>query len=129
VAELEPRAVADEDVYWREIAMKQLTAVQFPKHVEDACDLAPHGALGPSLFLRVQIRAEIAVRGVLEHEIADDTSVRPHVREHVEDTNRARMIVQQLAEIGFAEPSIDPRAHLQADCCRNDGRVSNACRK
>ena len=48
VAELEPAAVADEDVERRQIAMQQLAAMQLAEHFEDAGDLAPRGPLRPA---------------------------------------------------------------------------------
>jgi hypothetical protein len=121
VAKLEPRTVADEDIHRREIAMQQLTAVQFAEDVENACDFTPHCTFRPPLFLPVQVRTEVAMRRVLEHEIVNDSTIRAHVRKHVKHTDRARVIVEQLAEIRFAQPAVDSRAHFQADGLRNDG--------
>ena len=36
-------------------------------------------------------------------------------RERIEDADCARVGVQQLAEVGFAQPAVDALAHLDAD--------------
>ena len=121
VAELETGTVADEHVHGREIAMQQLAAVKLAEDVEDAGDLAAHGALGPALFLPMQVGAEITVRGVFEHQVVDDGRVPAHMRKGVEHANRARMVVEQLAEVRLAQPSVDPRADLETHRLRDDG--------
>src|SRR5262249_51812718 len=68
VAELQARAVAHEHVHRRQVAVEELPAVELPEHLEDAGDLTPCRALRPRLPRPPQVRAEVAVAGVLEGE-------------------------------------------------------------
>src|SRR5207244_2289509 len=47
----------------------------------------------------------------------------------VEDSNRARMSVEQLPEVRLAQPAVDPRAHLDADDVWDDRRASDPLRE
>ena len=114
VAELQPPAVADEHVHRRQVAMQQLAAVQLAEHLEDAGDLAPRRG---SVHLRpaLQVRAQVAVARVLERQVVEHLAVGAHQREAIEDADRARVAVQQQAEVGLAQPAVDARADLDAD--------------
>ena len=52
---------------------------------------------------------------VLERQAVEHPAVGAHQRERVEDADRARMAVEQLAEVGLAQPAVDARADLDAD--------------
>ncbi len=104
--------------------MQQLATVKLTEDVEDAGNLATHRALGPSLFLPMQVGDQITMLGVLEHQVVDDGRVPAHVRKGVEHSNRARMVVEQLAEVRLAQPSVDPRADLETHRGRDDRRLS-----
>ena len=120
VAELQTASVADEHVQRREIAVERLSAMQLAQHFEDAGDLAPRRGFGPALARAREERAQVAVAGVLEREAVEDPSVAAHQREGVEHADRARMSVQQLAEVGFAQPAVDAAADLDAHRLRDD---------
>ena len=122
--ELEAAALADEDVHRREVAVEHLAAVQLAEHLEDARDLAPRRALGPALAGAVQERAEVAVARVLEGEAVEDAAVGAHEGKRVEDADRPRMAVEQLAEVRLAQPAVDALADLDADGRR--GRRTSA---
>src|SRR4029077_2898446 len=62
-----------------------------------------------------EIRAEVAVAGVLEREAVQGTFVRTHAGEAVEHLNRPRVSVQQLAEVRLAKPRVDVGAGLDAE--------------
>ena len=115
VAELQMTAVAHEDVDGREVAVQHLAAVQLAEDLEDAGDLAPRGSLRPSAAVLAQVRAEVAVRRVLEREAIMDVAGVAREREGVEDANRPRMTVEELAEVGFAQPAVDARTDFDAD--------------
>ena len=115
VAELQPPAVADEHVHRRQVAMQQLAAVQLAEHLEDAGDLAPRRRLGPLAAGLLQVRAQVAVARVLEGQVVEHLAVGAHQREAIEDADRARVPVQEQAEVGLAQPAVDARADLDAD--------------
>src|SRR5262249_28292973 len=48
-------------------------------------------------------------------------AVGPDRGKDVEDPDGARMLVQQLSEVRLTQPSVDPRADLDADDLRNVG--------
>ena len=115
VAELQRRAVAHEHVEGREVAVEQLAAVQLAQHLEDPRDLAARRPLRPALARAQQERAEVPVPRVLEREAVEDAPARPHEREGIEDADRARVAVEQLPEVGLAQPAVDVLAGLDAD--------------
>src|SRR5262245_37320814 len=108
VAELEMTAVADEDIERREIAMERVAAVQLAEDLEDARNLATRDRFVPSLRAAREKGAEIAVACVLEGQAVQDGAVPTHQRKVIEHANRTRMAVEQLPEIRFAQPSVDP---------------------
>ena len=111
--------------------MQQLAAMQLAEHLEDAGDLAAGGGFRPAAAGALKKRAEVAVRRVLEGEAVQDAMrarPRPHQRKRVEDANRARVAVEQLAEVGFAQPAVDALADLDADRLR-DRRRRGAARR
>ena len=71
--------------------------------------------LGPS-FLRPRCRkaTEITVLARTRAPGSRGRVASPRImRKGVEHANRARMVVEQLAEVRFAQPSVDPRADLE----------------
>ena len=56
-------------------------------------------------------------------------SARPDDRERVVQTNRARVAVEQLTEIGLADPAIDPDADLDAERLGNCRRLAEPGRE
>ena len=70
---------------------------------------------GPALVAARQERAEIAVPRVLERQAVEHPPVVAHQRKGVEDADRARVAVEQLAEVGLAQPAVDAAADLDAD--------------
>src|SRR4029453_13816158 len=109
-------AVAYEDVERREIAMEQLSAMQLAEHFEHAGNLAARVRLAPALVVAMEVRAQIAVWRVLEHEAVEHTvpAAIAHQRKHVVDLNRARMLAQLWAEVGLTQPAVDVRTGLDA---------------
>ena len=87
-------------------------------------DLAPRAGFRPSLAGAGQERAQVAVARVLERQAVEDAVHRAHQRKRVEDANRARMSVEQLAEVRLAQPAVDARADLDADDLRDDRRAA-----
>ena len=67
-----------------------------------------------------QERAQVAVLRVFERQAVEHAapSARDQ-RKRVEDADRARMAVEQLAEVGLAQPAVDARADLDADRLRH----------
>ena len=61
---------------------------------------------------------------VLERQAVEQPPVGAHQREGVEDADRARMAVEQLAEVGLAQPPVDARADLDADDRRDHWRAA-----
>src|SRR5262249_25771660 len=114
VAELQDVLVAHEHVERREVAMEELAAMELAEHFEDAGDLAAHLALVPTARVAAEVHAQVAMARVLERQAVEDSAVREHERERVEDADRARMAVEQLPEVGLAQPAVDARAGLDA---------------
>ena len=103
--------------------MQQLPAVQLAEDLQDAGDLAAGGPLRPSSAGPREECAQIAVARVLERQDVEDGLRRPQQRKRVEDANRARVILEQLAEVRLAQPAADVRAHLETDHLRHPGRA------
>ena len=72
-----------------------------------------------------QERAQIAVPRVLEREAVEHAAVGAHQRKRVEHANRARMRVEQLAEVRLAQPAVDAAADLDADRLRHHRRAAD----
>jgi len=126
---LEPPVVADEHVQRRQITVQRLAAMQLAEHFEDAGDFAPRRRLGPSLAGPRQERAQIAVARVLEREAVQHAAIGPHQRKGIEHANRAGVVVEQLADVRFAEPAVDAAAHLDAERVRNHRRPAGPPRE
>ena len=109
--------------------MEQLPAVQCAEHLEQAGDLAAHDGLGPAATGAVQERAQVPMTRVLEHQAVEDPFVGSRQRELVEDLDRARVAVQQLAEVRLAQPAVDVPADLDAHHLRHDSRMSEPRRE
>src|SRR5262249_34160652 len=124
VAELQVASVADEDVERREVAMERVAAMEPAEHFEDAGDFASGDRLVPSLRGAREVGAEIAVARVLERQAIKHFTARSQQRECIERPNRARVAVEEQAEVGFAQPAVDVRAHLDADRFRHDRRAA-----
>ena len=71
--------------------------------------------------------AEIAMPCILEREAVQKLSVRPDRREGIEHANGTRMIVEHLTEIGFAQPRVLVRAHLETEFRGHDRRSPEPC--
>ena len=63
----------------------------------------------------LEVRAQVAVAGVLEGQVVEHLAVGAHQREAIEDADRARVPVEEQAEVGLAQPAVDARADLDAD--------------
>ena len=94
--------------------MQHLAAVQLVEHLQDAGDLAARRRLREALLRSLEMRAEIAVRGVFHRQAVEHLAVAEQ-RKRVEDANRARMAVEQIAEVRLAQPAVDAAADLDAD--------------
>ncbi len=114
VAELEAGAVADEHVHRSEVAVQHLSAMQLPQHLQDAGDLGARALLGPALRGADQVVAKIAMPRVLESQAIEHPPLRRQQRERVEDADGARMPLEELPEIGLAQPAVTARADLDA---------------
>src|SRR4029079_9744977 len=67
----------------------------------------------------------IYVRRVFERQRVEERAgflVHPEQRELVEDADRPRMTVEELAEIRLPEPAVDAGAHLDTDLIRHRDR-------
>ena len=69
-------------------------------------------ALRPAPCRALQKAIEIAVRRVLEREAVEHVAVGLHERKRVVDADRARMAIEQLAEVRLAQPAVDLRLTL-----------------
>src|SRR4029078_4856440 len=80
-------------------------------------NLAARRDLRPATSGAIEERAEIAVRRVLERQAIQDAASfgRLRQREGVVHADRTRMCIEELTEVGFAEPAVDPLAGLDAD--------------
>jgi hypothetical protein len=114
VAELEALPLAHEDVHRREVAVEQVTAVELAENLQDARNLAAHPRLAPTERPARQESRQVAVARVLEREVVQDPAVRAHQREHVVHRDRARVAVEQIAEVRLADPAVDAVADLDA---------------
>src|SRR5689334_8219323 len=94
--------------------MQQLTAMQPPQHVENAGDFTSRRSLRPSTLTTPQERTQVAVPRVLEREAVDHRAVVDCQRKRIEHADRTLVTIEELAEVGFAEPAVDPAAGLDA---------------
>jgi len=69
------------------------------------------------------------VAGVLDDEAVEHVAVGTNQRKLIEHANRARMSVEHLTEVRFAQPSVDVRAHLDAHLFWYDRRSATAVRE
>ena len=95
--------------------MQHLAAVELSEHLEDARDLAARGQLAPALARALQEGPEVPVARVLDGEAIEDAPVLAHEREGVVDADRPGVSVQELPEVGLAQPPVDVLAGLDAD--------------
>ena len=79
--------------------------MQRAEHLQDAGDLAARGRFFPLAARALQIRAEIALSRILERQAVERRAVVAHDDEGVVDRDRARVAVEQLAEVGLADPA------------------------
>src|SRR5262249_42595629 len=96
------------------VSMEQLPPMQPAENFEDAGDLAPDERFGPARGIPAQKNAQIAEARVLEGETVQQLALRGE-RKDVVDANRARVAVEQLAEIRFPHPAVNSPADLDAD--------------
>ncbi|MEZ5286719.1 MAG: hypothetical protein R2712_18300 [Vicinamibacterales bacterium] len=94
--------------------MQQLAAVQLAQHLQHARDLASHPRLGPGPPGAGEVAAQVSVAGELEDEAVVDLALVTPEREPVVHLDRAAMALQQLSEVGLADPALDAAAHLDA---------------
>src|SRR5262245_33277150 len=99
--------------------MQHLAAVQLAEHLKDARDFPARCSFAPALAGSMKKRAEIAVPRILQCEAIQKLAVRPGRRERVEHANRARMVVEHLTEVRFAQPGFFVGTHLEAELCRH----------
>ena len=79
---------------------------------------------------RLQERAEIAMPRVLERQTVRAACPPACTqRERVEHADRARVVVEQLAEVRLAQPAVDARAHLDAQAPRDSLRAAEPGRE
>jgi hypothetical protein len=69
------------------------------------------------------------VPGVFERQAVQDLAVRPHDGKRVVDADGSRVIVEELAEVGLAQPAVDAQAHLDAYGFRDRRRPALARRE
>ena len=62
-------------------------------------------------------------------EAVQHAAVGAHQRKGVEDANRARVLIEQLADVGLAQPAVDAAADLDADRVRDDRRAADPPRE
>src|SRR5262249_16022316 len=124
ITQLQAPAVADEHVERRQIAMKRLTAMQLAEHFQNSGDLAPGASFRPTLAAARQVGAEVAVQCVLERQTVQDVAIGANQRKGVVNRKRRGMAVQQLTEVGLAQPTVDARTHFDANDLRNDRRAA-----
>ena len=67
--------------------------------------------------------------GVLEGQAVQEASAGAHQGKRVEYPDRARVRIQQLAEVGLAQPAVHPAADLDADFRRDDRRAADPSRE
>ena len=108
--------------------MQQLAAMQLAEHLQDAGDLPACDRLFPPAAGALQIGAEIALARVLEGEAVERRPVVAHDDEGVVDRDRARVIVEQLAEVRLADPAVDAAADLDAERVGHRARSAAAPR-
>ena len=63
---------------------------------------------------------------VLDREAVEDPAVGAHLRKSVERADGARMVIEQLTEVRFSQPSVDVGADLDAHRPGNVRRASKA---
>ena len=90
------------------------TLAQLAQHLQKAGNLATRRLLPPALAGSMEIRAQVAMTCVLEGETVKRAVEGRQDREGVVHANRARMIVERLAEVRLPHPRIHVRADLQA---------------
>src|SRR2546423_13617964 len=104
--------------------MEHLAAVQFAKHLENAGNLPAGGRFWPAFACAAEVRAQVAVTRILEHQAVQDAPAVTDQRKVVEYANGSGMTVEELAEIRFADPAVDSCADLDADSFWNRRRAA-----
>jgi len=116
VPELQLLVLAHEHVEGREVAMQRLAAMERIERAEERRDFAAHEPLGLRATLR-EPRAHVAVPRVL-HDHAITHPIAVDLGEAVEHAQRARLLLEQLGEVGFAKPGGETVADLDTDLRR-----------
>src|SRR5262249_19680765 len=112
VAELEAAVLAHEDVHGSQVAVEHLPSVEAAEDLEDPGDLAPSRLLRPALAGALEERPQVSGPRVREGEEVEDAAVLLRQRERVEDPDRARIALEDPAEIRLAHPAVDVHARL-----------------
>ena len=120
VAELERLVLADEDVEGREIAVHRLAAVHDIEGPQDRGDLVADEPLRLRAALP-QPRREVPVLGVF-HDQAIAGPSRFGFDKPVKDAEGPGLAIEQLGEVGLAQPAGDRMADLDADLARERAR-------
>src|SRR5438445_8966767 len=116
ITQFQPLVLAHEDVEWRQVSVQGLAAMQDVQRLQYGGDLVADKSLRlPSLH--IEPRTEVAMLGVLHHQTVARARCLGH-HESVEHPERSRLAVEQLSEIGFAQPAGDAVADLDADLRR-----------
>ncbi len=113
IPELQLLVLAHEHVEGGEVAVQRLAAVQGVEGTKQRRDLASHDALGLRAPM-LEPGAHVPVLRVLHHE-AVAHAVPVGLGEPIEDSQCARLPLEQLGEVGFAQPGCETRADLDAD--------------
>jgi len=112
VSELEVLALAHEHIERSEIAVQRLTTVQRIERSENRRELTSDEALALRALSR-QPGTEVTVLGVLHHQ-AVTHSRSFNLGEAIEDAQRSWLSREQFGEVGFAQPSRESVADLDA---------------
>src|SRR4029079_17414370 len=102
VAELQPLAVAHENVEGRQVSMERLSSMQCIEGSQDCRDLTANESLRLGAVL-VEPHSEIAELGVFDHEAVAHL-VAVHFGEAIEDAKRPVFAREELGEVGLAKP-------------------------
>src|SRR5262245_51813407 len=100
--------------------------MELSKDLQDSGNFAPDDRFLPPAGGAVQKRAQVAMPGVLDRQAVERPAVGSDDRKGVENPDGARVLVQQLAEVRFAQPAVDPPAGLDAHAFRNGVRPADA---
>ena len=109
--------------------MQHLPAMKLAEHLQDAGDLPACGSFVELASGAVQKSAQVAMPRVLEGQAVERSSIRLHDGKRVEDSERAGVVIEQLAEVGLAQPAVDAAADLDAKVLGYRVRAADASRE